>query len=198
MWLKTHERSLEMVHLRHVRPLRVCVFSRIPTAPLQHRYGFTLVEIMIVAVIIVIAAAMAVPLVGSAASIQIRSASNMVASDLEYAKSMAVSRGQSYSVVFDESTESYRIEDQAGSVIAHPVKKGFDYVVDFRNDRRLNKVDIFDVDFNSTGTIKFDYLGSPYDGGNNPLNIGVVTLKAGGTTVTVNVEPVTGFISVGD
>jgi Tfp pilus assembly protein FimT len=157
-----------------------------------------LVEIMVVAVIIMIAAAIAVPLVTSAASLQIRSAANMMAADLEYAKSMAISRGQYFSVVFDSAAERYRIEDQDGSVIPHPVKKGFGYVVDFRSDKRLSKVDIADVDFNSTDTIKFDYLGSPYDGGNNPLNIGAVTLEAGGSTFTVNVEPVTGFISVDD
>jgi Tfp pilus assembly protein FimT len=155
-----------------------------------------LIEIMIVAVIIVIAATLAMPLVSSAAGMQVRSAANMIAADLEYAKSMAISRGQSYSVVFDETTECYRIEDQDGSVIGHPVKKGFNYAVDFRNNSRLSKVDIVEVNFDSTATVKFDYLGSPYDAGDDPLNEGVVTLQAGGTTLTVNVEPVTGFISV--
>jgi len=158
--------------------------------------GFTLVEIIIVVVIIAIAAMVVVPLASSAASMQIRSAANVIAADLEYAKSMAISRGQNFSVVFDEAAESYRIEDQDGGVIAHPVKKGFDYVVDFRNERRLNKVDIADVDFDGTDEVKFDYLGSPYNGSGNPLNSGVVNLQAGGTTARVNVEPVTGFITI--
>ncbi|HUW20814.1 MAG TPA: GspH/FimT family protein [Sedimentisphaerales bacterium] len=164
--------------------------------PCRRPSGFTLIEIVIVVVIIAIAAMVAIPLVGSAASMQIRSAANLIAADLEYAKSMAISRGQNYSVVFDKTTESYRIEDQDGSVIAHPVKRGFDYVIDFRNDGRLDKVDITDVDFGGTSEVKFDYLGSPYDGGNNPLNTGLVSLQAAGATATVNVEPVTGFISI--
>jgi Tfp pilus assembly protein FimT len=160
--------------------------------------SFTLIEIVIVVVIIAIAAMMAIPLITSAASFQIRSAANIIAADLEYAKTISISRSESFSVVFDKTTESYQLKDQSGVVIPHPVKKGFDYIVDFRNDGRLSKVDIYDVDFNATSEIKFDYLGSPYDGANNPLNTGVVSLRAGQQTATINVEPVTGFISIGD
>lgn len=158
--------------------------------------GFTLVELLIVIAIITIAALTAIPMMSSAASMQIRSAANMIAADLEYAKSMAISRAQYFSVVFDKNTESYWIEDQDGIVIPHPVKKGFDYVIDFQNDGRLNKVDIVDADFDATSEVKFDYLGSPYNGNNTPLNSGVISLQAGGTTTTVTVEPVTGFVSI--
>jgi prepilin-type N-terminal cleavage/methylation domain-containing protein len=158
--------------------------------------GFTLVELLIVIAIITIAALTAIPMMSSAASVQIRSAANMLTADLEYAKSMAISRAQYFSVVFDKDTESYRIEDQNGNVIPHPVKKGFDYVIDFQNDGRLNKVDIVDADFDATSEVKFDYLGSPYNGNSTPLNSGVISLQAGGATTTVIVEAVTGFISV--
>jgi len=158
--------------------------------------GFTLVELLIVIAIISIAALTAIPMMSSAAGMQIRSAANMLTADLEYAKSMAISRAQNFSVVFDVSADSYRIEDQYGNVLPHPVKKGFDYVIDFQNDGRLDKVDIINVDFDSTSEIKFDYLGSPYNGNDNPLNSGVIDLQAGGTTTTVTVEPVTGYVSI--
>ena len=164
--------------------------------------GFTLIEIVIVVVIVAIAAMIAVPMMTSATGFQIRSAANIIAADLEYAKTIAISKGQSFSVVFDQTTESYRIEDQGSAVIAHPVKKGFDYTIDFQNDSRLSKVDIENVDFDpgSTSTITFDYLGSPYSGSgiSNPLNSGVISLRAGQMTATVNIEPVTGFISIVD
>jgi len=162
--------------------------------------GFTLVELLIVIAIIMIAALTAIPMMSSAASMQIRSAANMLTADLEYAKSMSISRGQNYSVVFDKNTESYRIEDQDGNVILHPVKKGFPYEINFSTDGRLNKVDIVEVDFDpgSDNTITFDYLGSPYSGPviSSPLNSGVISLQAGGATTTVTVEAVTGFISI--
>jgi prepilin-type N-terminal cleavage/methylation domain-containing protein len=167
--------------------VRVCD-SRLESAP---GGGFTILELMLVVLIIGIAAAVVVPMVSSAGSLQVRAAANMIAADLEYAKSMAISRAQYYSVVFYPSTESYQVVDQGGNVIPHPVKKGFTYVVNFANDGRLDQVDIASASFNGTSRVTFDYLGSP-------LNGGVITLSAGGVTKTVNVEPVTGFISVSD
>ncbi|MFC1738952.1 GspH/FimT family protein, partial [Planctomycetota bacterium] len=111
--------------------------------------GFTLIEVLVVVVILAIAAMMAIPMMSSAGSMQVRSAASMIAADLEYAKSMAISRGQKFSVVFDSVQESYHIENEDGDVISHPVKKGFDYVVDFQNDSRLDRVEIDTVDFNS-------------------------------------------------
>jgi len=163
--------------------------------------GFTLLEILIVIVVIGIAALIAVPMMSSAASMQIRAAVNMIAADLEYAKSTAISRGQNYSIVFAPSGDSYQIQGPDG-VIDHPVKKGFQYIVNFRSDSRLGQVDIVNADFNpnSSQTITFDYLGSPYSGTgtSNPLNSGIITLQAGGITKRVRVEPVTGYISITD
>jgi prepilin-type N-terminal cleavage/methylation domain-containing protein len=151
--------------------------------------GFTIIEIVIVVVIIAIAALVAVPMMSSAASLQIRSAANMVSADLEYARSMAISMGQNYSVVFDTAADSYKIVDPLGATIQHPVKKGFSYVIDFQNESRLNRVDITSAVFDTDQTIVFDCLGSPDSGG-------AVILQADGTTRTVAVEPVTGFISI--
>lgn len=166
-------------------PWDICRSRRVFTA-------FTVIEIMVVVIILAIAAALAIPMLGSAGSMQLDSAANIIAADLEYAKSMAIAMGQNFTVVFDETAESYRIEDLAG-VIKHPVKKGFDYIVSFRDDSRLARVDIVDVDFASVSEVTFDYLGSPDNGGFIHLGLG-----ADGAGVKVNVEPVTGFISIED
>lgn len=152
--------------------------------------GFTLVEIIIVVVILSIVALTAVPMMSSAASIQIRSAVNMIAADIEYARSMAISKGQYYSVRFDKDADSYQIEDQSSTVIQHPVKTGSKYIVNFRTESRLSRVDITSVTF-SGQIVTFDCLGSP-----NNTSTGSVTLQAGGVTATVNIEPVTGFVSI--
>jgi prepilin-type N-terminal cleavage/methylation domain-containing protein len=170
--------------------------------------GFTLAEILIVVLIIAIAAMIAVPMMGSMDSMQIRSAANMIAADLEYAKSMAISRQENYSVVFNETTESYQIfKDQGGTLvpIEHPVKKTketSDYIVNFSTDSRLNKVVIESVNFDNSPskTITFDSLGSPHSGSETLPHYltdeGEINLKAGDFTMTVSVEPVTGFISI--
>jgi prepilin-type N-terminal cleavage/methylation domain-containing protein len=153
------------------------------------RRGFTVIEILIVLVIMTIAALTAVPMMSSASSVQIRSAASMIAADLEYAKSMAISRGQNYSVRFDQNADSYRIVDQGNIVIQHPVKKGFNYIVDFQSDTRLNRVDITGANFSGNPDVEFDSMGSPQSGG-------TISLQAGGTTVTIMVVPITGYISI--
>lgn len=160
--------------------------------------GFTLIELLVVIVILSIAAAVVVPMASSAGTLQLRSAVNLLAADLEYAKSQSIGTGQRHCVVFDAAAETYRITDAAGNTISHPVKKGFDYVVNFSTDGRLGQVDIVSVNFDGTSTVSFDYLGSPYNGAASPtaLNSGVVTLGAGGASRTVSVTPVTGFISI--
>jgi prepilin-type N-terminal cleavage/methylation domain-containing protein len=159
-------------------------------------YAFTLIELVIVLAILAIAAAIVVPMASSAGGLQLRAAANLLAADLEYAKSMAISRGQRYSVVFDTLNETYQIEDPNGTVIAHPVKKGFPYRVDFRHEGRLSQVNIAAVSFNATNEVKFDPLGTPFDGGDGPLNSGTVTLQAGGASKVITVAPVTGFVTI--
>ena len=133
---------------------------------------------------------------------QVRSAANQIAAHLDYAKGLAITHQQSYAVVFDPSGESYEIHvDPAGSdtVIDHPVNPG-SFVVDFSTDSRLSQVDIVSADFDSdsSNTITFDYLGSPYSGADTsvPLNSGQITLEAGDFTLTVDVEPVTGYVTM--
>ena len=69
--------------------------------------GFTLIEIIIVVVILGIAAAMAVPMFSGAADMQLRSAANRIAADLDYAKGLAVTHQQPFTVVFSTAGESY-------------------------------------------------------------------------------------------
>ena len=151
--------------------------------------GFTMIEILIVVVILAIAAMTAIPMMSSAGSVQVRSVSNMIAADLEYAKSLAITKGQDFTVVFDTSGDSYSIEDQSGSPIAHPVKKEpFYYVIDLQAEG-LDRVDITGADFGGSAEVTFNYLGSPDNGG-------TVSVQGGGRTVIISVEAVTGYITV--
>ena len=158
--------------------------------------AFTLVELIVVMVILAIAAMLAVPMISSAADVQVRSAANMIAADLDYAKSMAISRQQNHSVVFDPANESYEVRDAGGNVIDHPIRAGSDFVVDLQADSRLSRVDIVSADFDSQTTVTFDYLGSPYNSTANPLNSGVIILSAGSFSMTVKVLPMTGYVTI--
>ncbi len=166
----------------------------------MQKNAFTFIELIVVMVILAIAAVLAIPMISSAADVQIRSAANMIAADLDYAKSMAISRQQYYSVVFDPANDSYKVRNASEDPIDHPLKPGSPFVVNFQSDSRLSRVDIVSADFDpdSQPSVTFDYLGSPYSGTDivNPLNSGQITLQAGSFSMTITVEPMTGYVTI--
>ena len=137
-----------------------------------------------------IAAMISIPMMGSTGTIQVQSAANMIAADLEYAKSMAITHQQNYSVSFDSNNDSYEVQDVNGVVILHPVSKR-PYSVVFPNEDRLSRVGIEEPSL----TVTFDSLGSPSTGGTVGLSI---KGSGGGTILQVSIEPVTGFVSVSE
>jgi len=164
----------------------------------QSRFnGFTLVEIIIVVVILGIAAMMAVPMFSGAADMQVRAAANRLAADLDYAKGLAVTYQKSCSVVFNPANESYQIQYADGTSVKNPVRPDQDYIVSFSTDSNMSRVNIDSTDL-TDDTVTFDYMGSPYAGlgTTTSLNSGLITLKADDFTMTVNIEPMTGYVSI--
>ncbi len=163
-------------------------------------YGFTLIEIIIVVAILAIAALLAVPMFGTAADTQLRTAGNMIAADMEYARSMAISRQQEYRVVFSSINNSYEVHDASGTVVADPLNSSSQLSIVFGNDARLKRVDITAANFDGTAdeTITFDYLGSPYSGSSmaTALTSGTISLDAEGFTMTITIEPITGYVTI--
>ncbi len=158
--------------------------------------GFSLVEILIIIVVLLVAAAMSVPMISGAADMQVRSGSSKIAADLEYAKNMAITNQKTYTVTFDTNANSYQLSDSDG-VIDHPFENG-SFVVNFSTDSRFKRVSIDSADFDSSNSVTYDYLGCPYSGTTvtSPLNLGEVTLSADSVTATVSVEPATGYVTI--
>jgi len=160
--------------------------------------GFTIIELIVVMVILVIASLVAVPMFSSAADMQLRAASNMRAADLEYAKNLAIARQQNHSVVFDTTSNAYHVEvitETGGDIIPHPITGKLS--VSFPTTSSLSQVTIDSTDFDND-TITFNYLGSPFSGSGTgtPLNSGQINLQGGTFTMTVTVEPVTGYVTI--
>lgn len=160
------------------------------------RLGFTLAEIIVVIVILAIASLVAIPVFSTGADMQVRSAANKIAADLDYAKGLAVTHQKNYTVAFTPSAESYQIQDNTGTAIDHPMRSGL-FVEDLSADRRISRVDIVDTNFDSEA-ITFDYLGAPYSGTDtsSPLNSGRIILTADTFTLYVDIEPVTGYVTI--
>ena len=167
----------------------------------RSRCAFTLIEILAVVVILAIAALIAIPVFTGASQIQVKAAADKLAADLEYAKSMAIANQRTHKVVFDAVQESYDIWAYDGltstwTLITDPVKKQADFRVTYPQESRLSKVRITAADFNGTSTVQFDYTGTPRDASGNALSTGTVALESQGMTLTISVEPVTGYISI--
>ncbi|MEW4562783.1 prepilin-type N-terminal cleavage/methylation domain-containing protein [Bremerella sp. JC770] len=78
-----------------------------PTRSSRPRRGLTLVEILITVAILGILAAAIIPQFGATAPDQVRGAAQIVASDIDYARSLAISNNSTYLVTFDKSRNGY-------------------------------------------------------------------------------------------
>ncbi|MHC2066830.1 pilus assembly FimT family protein [Bremerella sp. T1] len=81
-------------------------FDRIRNA----RQGLTLIEILITVAILGILAATIIPQFGAAAPDQVRGAAQIIASDLDYARSLAISNNSQYEITFQPSRNAYVLE----------------------------------------------------------------------------------------
>jgi prepilin-type N-terminal cleavage/methylation domain-containing protein len=159
------------------------------------RSGFTLVELMMVIVIMTIIGVGVIPLMSMGAQAQVYAAADSLAADMNYARNLAITHGQTFRVHLHTWDNTYKILDVNGQTIMHPVTKK-PYRIDYAADKRLSRVDLIGAAFDLTHEVRFDYQGSPYNGNGNPLNSGLVTLRADSEIRSVAVEPVTGVISV--
>ena len=170
--------------------------------PHRHTAAFTLIEIMITVVILGIVALIAVPMMSGAADMQVRSAANRLAADLEYAKNMAITHQRRFTVEFDTTTgnnNGYTLRDHSGAVITNPIS-GRNFDVRFASERSLNRVRIpvngITLDPDTTPkAITFDYMGTPH-AGTERLDKGEIILTADGFSLTVDIEPLTGYVTI--
>lgn len=85
----TTSRSINRAHLRRIRR------------------GLTLIEILITVAILGILAAAVIPQFGATAPDQVRGAAQIVAADMEYARSLAISNNSTYLITFSKVRNGY-------------------------------------------------------------------------------------------
>ena len=81
---------------------------------LRTDHGFTLVEVMIVIAIMSVLAGLAIPYYQPNATIQLQAAAEIVAADVAFARSMAVSRNNEYTISFDIAENAYSLSHTGG------------------------------------------------------------------------------------
>lgn len=169
------------------------------------RDGFTLVELVIIMLILVIVAAAVIPSIGDTTGIRMSATARKLQSDIASAQSLAMTGGQRYRVYFNAApapVAGYAVVNdidgdaawgEAGEFARDPVGGGSLSVT--LNTGTYAGVTISAVGF--TGSfVEFDTLGRPYDNGGLLAVANTVTLAGGSATQTVTVTPQTGRVTV--
>lgn len=161
------------------------------------RFGFTLIEVLIVVTIIGIAGAIVVPHMLTAGTMGIQAAARNVIADLLYAQNEAIANQDARRVFFDAANETYRLERlvegewQTISVDWKGKKdEGGNYEMDFNKQTgQFGRVKIVSADFGGDSWVEYDPLGAPSSGG-------TVVLQFQETGYRVTVASFTGRVTV--
>ena len=163
---------------------------------LSRSCGFTIVELLIVLMVLAIAAAVVIPSIGTAADSQAISAARVVASDLEVARSLAVTTQQPYSLVFSPDLKAYKVVANYGGgayaaavPVPHPVVQGKLFEVVLAEQRGMGAVTVSSATFGSAPYVTFNSQGEP----SSP---GIATIRSGNVAMQVSVAILTGTVTV--
>ena len=127
--------------------------------------GFTLVETLIVLLLMSIVATLAVPSFREVVvESKIDSATAFLVGDVRYAQSLAIRTQQTHGVIFDSTHDEYRVVDQNGVTVQHPLTKHL-YRVVFGERTQLHGVDVVSALFGASHTVSFDAFGTPQSSG---------------------------------
>ena len=145
--------------------------------------GFTLIELIMVMVVLSIVAAIAsMRMPGD--GINVAALAEQLASDIRYTQSLAMSRGQRFSINF--TANDYQIMDNAGLPLPHPATG--------LNTTTLTPAVLSGYNPPLTNNyVAFNSLGVPYTAPTTAqVALATLTLTSGGQTATVTVAPQTG------
>jgi prepilin-type N-terminal cleavage/methylation domain-containing protein len=173
--------------------------------------GFTFIELLIVLLLLAITAMLAWPTLDSAVGdSRLSGAAEETVNALQYAQLTAMTSGRKTQVVIAApedriAVRPYRapadlfgggdeliagdVESGTYELMQYPLKKGSNYLINLSDEDRFRGVDITTSDFNVGDPVFFDTLGSPSKGGS-------ATLALGGRQMVVNLDSLTGKVTV--
>lgn len=158
--------------------------------------GFSLIELMIVVLVLAIAAALAVPMLGNTAPNKLKGAASMLAADLAYAQVESIAHGDDRRLlVFDNPSDTYHIAaaSDPATPITHPITK-LPYLIDYGSGTAESLVG---VTINSYSLNGDDRLGFDIYGALDQPTDATITLGCDGLTVTVTADANTGETVIG-
>lgn len=162
---------------------------------IQSKRAFTLIEILVVLVVLAIAAAVVIPKIGTAGDAQSVGAARVLQADLDMTRSLAVTSQTPHTLVFNADRTAYKVvANYVGGLyslltaVPHPVKAKKTFEVRLAGLNGMGKVRVTAA-FGTAGFVTFSSQG-------DPSAAGTVTLQAGETEMQIQVQALTGRVSV--
>jgi type II secretory pathway pseudopilin PulG len=150
--------------------------------------GFTLLELLVTAVLLVLVASVAMTAVGDRGEQDLDMGEIQVRDALGHARALARSARSPHAVVFDVARDRFAIIDETGSATADLLTRR-DAVVDFARPNQPRTVEITSAEFGATGSAAiFDAQGVPLTGG-------TIVLQSGRHMRTLTLDAATGDLS---
>ena len=173
--------------------------------------GFTLLEALIVLLVLAVVAMVSLPaLNGALEHSHLSGAASEVVNALEFAQLTAVSSGSKTRVTINVDTDTILVEQFMPSVgllgnenqlsesdveggtfvvMGNPLNRGTDYNVSLAGGKQFGTADITSVAFGAGNWVVFDPQGAPSNGG-------AVSLTVGSHQVVVNLDSLSGKVSL--
>jgi hypothetical protein len=109
----------------------------------------------------------------------------------EPANKIGVSQNKSDADLFNGGDVLLASDIESGTYefILHPLNKGVNYEFFLNNEHRFSGIDITQSDFNNDNPVYFDTMGAPSHGG-------TVTLTLGSRQIVVNLDQLTGKVTI--
>lgn len=150
------------------------------------RKGFTLIELVLVVALLGVLSVGAIVVVYDAKEANLEVATQKVRSDIEFARSLAMTKkGTTFGVFFDVSENQYTVyEGTVATPVKNPQTLQNDLVEDFGaySGVVLSSSDVI---------LEFDEVGAPTSGGDEPI-----TLTQGARSKIITVSSGTGHVTV--
>ena len=163
----------------------------------MHPWGFTIIELAMVIVLIAILAALAIPRFDSFYSIKLEGAARKLVADIRYTQRLAIALHDDYGVEFNTSAETYRVYRVSDNATATEPLSRSAYQTSFAANSEFQGIDISSASFGGTQHVRFNSLGTPRDGNNSVLSSnGTVVLSYKGNSRTITVTPNTSKVTL--
>ncbi len=184
------------------------------------RYGYTLIELLIVVGILGLAGALLVPVLTNRGDFDTQAAVRRLMADLTFAQSDALANQQHRRVVFipdpnvsgqyvgwcivklNENQLAAPFDASTAVYVQDPLATGIDvgnYIINITGDSRFGEAFIASVDLDGgQAFITFDELGGTVTATGQPGSGGELIMRGGATTYRITIDSVTGKLSTAD